>query len=283
MQINEAKAAPRASGESIAREVRARRGPAFMGIGAQKAGTTWLHRMLALHPEIGFPRAGRRDLKEIHFWDKKYDQGIDWYLSLFDAGRIMGDITPAYAVLPLERIREIHAVNEGLRIIYILRNPIERAWSAALMTARRQQTGSRQSGHVDLSVVDRAFFIRHFASEGSSARGRYADCLRAWLQVFPREAFLVARYEQIQVAPRELLGAAARHISVAPQFYEQMPDELVGARVFSSEGEALPRELYEHLLEKYRASIVDLERLLGWDLRDWLKGYDAWREASGKA
>jgi hypothetical protein len=40
-------------------------GPTFLGIGAQKAGTTWLHRMLSLHPDIGMP-----EQKELHFWDR---------------------------------------------------------------------------------------------------------------------------------------------------------------------------------------------------------------------
>ena len=77
----------------------------FLGIGAQKAGTSWLFRWLGAHPRISFP-AG----KEVHFWDKKRDRGIDWYRGLFDAddGKLHGEITPAYACLSPESIAECH-------------------------------------------------------------------------------------------------------------------------------------------------------------------------------
>jgi hypothetical protein len=65
----------------------------FLGIGAQKSGTTWLFEMLRQHPEVAFP-AG----KEVHFWDQRNDRSVDWYLGLFpDNGKKNGEITPAYA------------------------------------------------------------------------------------------------------------------------------------------------------------------------------------------
>ena len=69
----------------------------FLGIGAQKAGTTWIYQHLSRHPQICFP-AG----KEIHFWDHYRNNGVDWWTSLFaddHPGRKQGEITPAYATL----------------------------------------------------------------------------------------------------------------------------------------------------------------------------------------
>ena len=108
----------------------------FLGIGAQKAGTTWLYEQLRLHPDISFP-AG----KEVHFWDLQYERGIEWYRPLFthDKCKCLGEITPAYAMLSKVHIEEIRDINPSLKIIYILRNPIHRAWSSALMALKRAE------------------------------------------------------------------------------------------------------------------------------------------------
>ena len=141
----------------------------FLGIGAQKAGTTWLFSMLSRHPDLSFP-AG----KEIHFWDQQHDRGIDWYRNLFasDTQRLEGEITPAYAILAPELIRDCHAHFPHVRLIYLIRNPIERAWSSALMALTRAE--------MTLPEASDQWFIDHFNSAGSRARGDYAGCIAAW-------------------------------------------------------------------------------------------------------
>src|SRR5258706_3186219 len=127
----------------------------FLGIGAQKAGTTWLHEALSLHPALRFPGG-----KEVHFWDWHRARGVDWYRGLFGAaapGVKNGEITPAYALLPVEAIREIREINPALRVIYTLRNPLERAWSAALMVLQR--------GGMTLEEASDQWFIDHFRSK----------------------------------------------------------------------------------------------------------------------
>src|SRR5271155_4863005 len=98
-----------------------------MGIGAQKAGTTWLYETLKRHPEIGFP-AG----KEVHFWNARGVQTIESYISQFaDDSVYNGEITPAYAIVPPPVIREVYEVIPHVRLMYFIRNPKTRAWSSA--------------------------------------------------------------------------------------------------------------------------------------------------------
>lgn len=109
----------------------------FMGIGAQKAGTTWLHANLARHPRIGFPGG-----KEVHYWNaRRAVLPEQWYRDLFATGdgRVNGDITPAYSTLEPEVVARIGALFPDLRILFLLRDPIERAWSAALMALGRAE------------------------------------------------------------------------------------------------------------------------------------------------
>lgn len=99
----------------------------FLGIGAQKCGTTWLFELLSLHPQVRFP-AG----KEVHFWDGQRERGVDWYEGLFEGqppSVAVGEITPAYAILAPPIIAEVARAFPALRLIYLIRNPIDRAWS----------------------------------------------------------------------------------------------------------------------------------------------------------
>jgi len=74
----------------------------FVGIGAQKCGTTWLFENMNRHDHILFPGG-----KEIHFWTLYYGHGIPWYTALFDivSNDKKGEITPAYAILSIRKIK----------------------------------------------------------------------------------------------------------------------------------------------------------------------------------
>ena len=94
----------------------------FLGIGAQKAGTTWLYEQFRQHPHIKFPKG-----KELHFWDRPYTQtDVHNYLDQFSHHHChQGEITPAYAILPPTTIYQIWRVAPNLKLIYIIRDPVE--------------------------------------------------------------------------------------------------------------------------------------------------------------
>jgi hypothetical protein len=230
----------------------------FLGIGAQKSGTTWLYENLSRHPQVTFP-AG----KEIHFWDQSYERGVSWYRSLFEPSdnTLKGEITPAYALLAEERIREIYALNSRLRILYVIRNPIERAWSAALMALQRAEMTFEEASD--------QWFIDHFRSFGSRSRGDYETCLRRWRSVYPENQVLVERFEHISRTPISVLKRCAEHIGVDSGFYAQIDEMLLRIPVFTGMKEGIRPSLYAVLREIYDPKIVCLERYLGEDLRDW--------------
>jgi hypothetical protein len=111
--------------------------PHFLGIGAQKAGTTWLHANLRRHPDVFVA-----DPKELHHFDETFHRGLRFYAGHFTPGRhqVRGEITPAYGILPVERIRFIRTVMPEVKLIFLMRNPIDRAWSHAVM-----QLGTRRN------------------------------------------------------------------------------------------------------------------------------------------
>src|SRR5690606_23280995 len=128
---------------------------AFLGIGAQKAGTTWLYRQLSRHPRVRFPGG-----KEVHFWNARIERdSLDWYRALFssDPALVEGDVTPAYGILEPTVIRQIHDAFPDLRIIFIMRNPVARAWSSALMALGRAE--------MTLQDASEQWFLDHFHSQ----------------------------------------------------------------------------------------------------------------------
>lgn len=231
-------------------------GPDFLGLGAQKAGTTWLHANLAQHPRVRFPGG-----KEVHFWDREHARGLDWYRGLFDGAprrTLQGDITPAYATLPPERIAAAAAFAPRAKLIYLLRHPVERAWSAAKMALARAD--------MELDEASDAWFRDHFRSRGSRARGDYAACLDAWLACFPRPALLLLRYEDVVCEPESVVRAVCAHLGLDPQPLLSPANEWLRKEVFPGARAELRPALRAELEELYAEPLLRLRERhgIGW-------------------
>lgn len=230
----------------------------FLGIGAQKAGTTWLYEHLSKHPDIGFPGG-----KEVHFWDAFRERGLDWYRGLFvSPDKAEGDITPAYGFQPDSVVAEVAALFPDLRLIYIMRNPIERAWSSALMALRRAE--------MQIDEASFEWFRDHFNSRGSLARGDYESCIDTWRRHFPPPALLLLFFEDIVQSPRTVLERCSLHIGVDSGHFRSLSDEMLSQRVHEGIGAAMPDAARSYLREIYRPRIHALERKLDRDLGHWL-------------
>lgn len=233
----------------------------FLGIGAQKAGTTWLYEMMRLHPSIHFP-AG----KEVHFWDRPFTVADKTqYLSQFLASdQRCGEITPAYAMLDEATIAELRDLAPGLRIIFIIRHPIDRAWSSALMALEHAE--------MTLEEASDQWFIDHFHSFGSLARGDYLRTIINWRRAFGVYAVLIRFHEELQRDPRVLLAAVANHLDIALEPFLRIPEPVLKKAVYP--GPAAPirpslrpipiRPSLRPILESlYRRRIEELEDYLG--------------------
>jgi hypothetical protein len=241
----------------------------FLVIGAQKAGTTWLNRKLRKHHQkISFPGG-----KEVHFWDLFRARGTDWYVKLLSKpdGRLHGDMTPAYASLPPEVIAECHSLFPNLRLIYTIRDPAERAWSAAKMDAVR--------AGMKVDDVPDEWFISHFRSTGSLARGDYESCIRNWLHFYEEEQLLILRFEEIMEDPASYLKKCFNHLGLetiyAPKVSssanpDARDDEELRSKVREGSPEPLRPSLRPALREIYDVRIRSLSKCLGQDFGDWL-------------
>jgi hypothetical protein len=252
----------------------------FLGIGAQKAGTTWLFHQLSRHPQIAFP-AG----KELHFWDRcdpalarRWADMLEPASRICPAGRPVrsGEITPAYAILPTDTIAAIRRCCPDVRLFISLRSPLERAWSAAVMDLRRE-------GRTPAQTAD-AWFLDHFHSSASLARGDYAACLERWWSAFPREQLLVMVYDEIRLSPAAVLARLARHLAVDEADVAGTPAadlaEIVVPDLGPTSHDAdrppgpVPERFHAPLCDIYGSSIRRLARLVDLDFDAWLEPPD---------
>jgi hypothetical protein len=244
--------------------------PAFLGIGAAKAGTTWLHHNLAAHPGLFLPK-----VKEVHYFCHRYHRSLAWYARHFqEAGeRVAGEITPNYGSLPESRIEVVSRLMPEAKLLMMIRNPVDRAWSHAQMRLLRQDRRD------PASLSDRDW-IRHFRSDSSMSSGDYLGIIDRWLAHYPEDRLWLVTFDEMQSDPKGLLISAFRHLGVSTEVdWDRLPwgvvidrgigreGDLVGRR---GSGDAIPARLREYLGEMYAPAIARLrsrfgDRVAAWD------------------
>ncbi|MBP2303048.1 sulfotransferase family protein [Azospirillum picis] len=232
----------------------------FLGIGAQKSGTTWLYHNLKKHPAVFLTQE-----KELHFWNSQRNLGLEWYRAQFaaaPAGTVAGEITPAYGILPSETIADIRREFPELRLIYLIRNPIERAWSGALMAIPRAE--------MTVEEASDTWFIDHFNAQGSTSRGDYEACLRTWRRHFPAERIHIDTFDEIVANPRGVLQRCSVHLGVEPAGFDAVPDDSLATPLNVGLRRPMRPTLHYYLERMYRPKIESLGRYLGRDLSHWL-------------
>ncbi len=133
-----------------------------------------------------------------------------WYQSLFTPapGQLAGETTPRYAVLPERRIRYIRKLIPECRIIYIMRDPIARAWSDVAMF-QSAKFGGRGLRHLDTESALR--FLIHARRIRHSS---YATNLKRWEKYFPNDQIFVCWHDDVVEAPRTLLATIYNFLGV---------------------------------------------------------------------
>lgn len=230
--------------------------PDFLCIGAQKAGTSWLFRNCRPHPEIFVGR------KELHYFDQNFHWSLRAYAAHFAPGRerIKGEFTPAYSILDDEKIRFISRIMPDLRLILLLRHPVSRAWSQALMELVHRHQRPFEN-------VSEAEFLEHFRSPLSVSRGDYAAMLDRWTRYFPEEQILLGFQEEMAGAPQVLMERVFRHLGVSTEV-DWNGFELYAVRG-KGPGIPLPDRYREILEEIYAEPLERVSARLGGKVSHW--------------
>ncbi len=260
--------------------------PDFIIIGAQKGGTTSLYNYLLDHPSIA-----PIYIKEPHFFDIYSHKGPLWYRSHFPTTLqkyyvkflqkrpfLTGEASPYYMPHPLAAAR-IAMTLPDVKLIMVLRNPIDRAYS-------QYQHQVRQPGVEPLSfteAIDReeerlageekkllensryvSFNHRHYSY---LTRGRYIDQITIWMKLFPKEQFLILKSEDLYSNPSEILKETFEFLKVPNVALKEQKEEYkqYNKAAYAKMDPATRQRLVEYF-KPHNARLYEfLGRDFGWD------------------
>jgi hypothetical protein len=174
----------------------------FIGIGAQKCASTWLHDVLVDHPELSMPT----EVKEVDYFSYHHERGPEWYEQRFDAsekGRFCGEISPSYLHSP-DVVARVAEYNPDMRIILIARDPIARAISNHKHELR---IGNIQG-------ADMSFELGLRNNEDYIEQGLYAKHLENWQSRFLTDQFLVLKFDDVISDPAKSLSLVCEFLGV---------------------------------------------------------------------
>lgn len=235
---------------------------------------------LARHPSVVAPIA-----KEIEFFDRYYQNGFRWYRAHFPATadlqgasagnrrRITGEATPDYLMNPLVPAR-IHGVIPNARLIALLRDPADRAYSFYKHRARR---GVESLDFDD--AVDEELALLNSASDplrpkpGAESSifldrsylrgGLYAEQLERWFAIFPRDQLLILRSEDLFADPRPVFHRVLDFLELPA--WEPPRYRAINAGEYEPMDPAKRRRLTEFFRPHNQRLEELLGRSLGWD------------------
>lgn len=243
----------------------------FLICGTQKGGTSALDLYLRGHPEICMAVN-----KEVHFFDNedhfKSNNLVDYnfYHRAFEPklrSQLLGEATPIYMYW-YDAPRRIWEYNQNMKLIVILRNPIERAYSHwnmefsrgadnisfwdALITERDRCREALPSQHRVYSYVD---------------RGLYSEQLRRLWTFFPKEQILILKNEALRIEPKKTLKQICEFLGVSAEPFLEIDSKVVHATPYKI---SMSKKEKDYLRSEFEFEIKNIERMLGWDCNDWL-------------
>ena len=255
--------------------------PGFLIIGAQRAGTTSLHRYLVQHPAVGTMLR----TKGVHFFDTNYGRGMDWYASRFPTraygwwvrrrtgtGLLCGEASPYYLFHPLVPARVAEHLPE-VKLIALLRDPVQRAYSHHQHELARgfetlpfeqaiEREPQRLAGQVERLLAEPLSVSFAHQHHSYLARGLYADQLAAWWARVPAERLLVLSSERFFADPAATFARVLDFLELpafTPDAYERH-----NAHRYARMDEALRRRLAAYYEEPNRRLFAALGDDLGW-------------------
>jgi len=214
--------------------------------------------------ELPIPKAGdmywqsakRLSIKELRWLHRYYYLGLkkDWYQDLFSEefkqGKICGDITPGYCTLEERGVEYAKKViGKDTPVIFIIRNPVDRAWSAAKMIFRYH--------NLDLSEQNHGKIIELLNSPKITLCSEYSRIIPLWAKHFSN--FHILTYDEIKDAPHTFLSKISTLLNIENKWSE----ESIKAVVWG-DAKKTPRSenINQHLLAQYDSELSKIGNLV---------------------
>lgn len=197
--------------------------PNFLYIGPSKAGSTWLHEVLIRHPQVYMSAA-----KDLYFFDRYYDRGVDWYAEQFrQAGpqhKIVGEVCQEYLSCPQAPARMRDLLTPDLKLMVTVRDPVARAFSGYLYMRKHGvfQGSFREAVETRPGMLDHA---------------RYSTLLSRYLEYFDPSAIHCAVFDDLVDSPRSFIEGVLDWLDL-PRM--TLDESLLAARLPASKARYLP-------------------------------------------
>ncbi len=240
--------------------------PDFLIVGAQKAGTTALHHFLLQHPEIVKQRG------EVHFFDERFGKGAKWYQRRFPSDQnpnhLICDKSPYYLMHPTVPQR-VHSLYPNVKILIVLRNPVDRAYSQFWMNKRSatkepfatfeeaiDAEKNRLKGEEKKISNNPLYPCRTHRIYSYLGRGVYVKQIKRWLALFPREQIFIVDSNKLRNQPEDTMSQIFGFLG--------LPDcSLIQFRDKHSKYPPMNPETRKRLSDYFRPYNQELEELLG--------------------
>ena len=238
-----------------------------MIIGAQKSATRWMRRNLGAHPEVF---AAPQEVKFFNHPKRVEQLGLDWYREQFvgwHGEEIVGEATPGYMMWwhrPVEVAERIHRLVADVKLIALLRDPVDRAQSALghHIGQERIRPGTRLVDWVRRQPPDQDWL-------GIVSGGWYAASLEPYIRTFG-DRLLVILYDDVIAEPVTTYKRALNHVGGSQDRVPESLSEVVGrGRSSRSLVPTLSDRDRADLYELFAADVDRLEDLIDRDLSDW--------------
>jgi hypothetical protein len=265
------------------------RGPDFLIVGAPRTGTSWLYAVLRKHPSLWLA-----PVKELHYFDKpartrtwfdpyewrrarptKLDpwyvsyllgkRSDKWYAKLFAKaqrkGLIAGEATPDYAVLTMDVFQRIERMNPGIKLILVMRDPVDRSWSAV--------NNAFKKGRADRSDVNAA--IQWARLKGPRARSTYSESIERLEKVFPRDQLHYCFFDDLVSRPMPFVDSVLSFLGANSIDPKLLPSAAINA---VAKGRPVPFEFAREMAKDFLPSVCDLCERFDGPPQNWRARYE---------
>lgn len=245
--------------------------PTFLGIGSQRCATTYLNQVLDAHPHV------QMATKERQFFNHNVrKRGLEWYLGYFEEDgeaevQARGEISPNYAVMRRPEIQLTHDLFPHLKIILLVRHPVERMWSAL----RRHWTYSYLDDVAEVGK-DVASMLGYADQRLADAFGDYRAIYRNWSSVFDEDRILLLRFESMKKQPDRTVARVLDFVGVEPDIeWIRSYRENADIRNQSKVEVDMPAYVRYYLCRRYLARTNTFNEVTSGFVQDWVEGMEA--------
>ena len=265
--------------------------PDFLCVGVHKGGTTWLYQQLDAHPDFWMPpfkelhyldqlskvqrassprcrdQRDRRFLESINTLSAKPHLDLEHYARLFEpkGSLLSGDISPNYSTLSNDIVRRVAKYFPNLKVIFMARDPVERAWSHLSMEVQYHQIKPfdvTDIGEVNKNILRRGMLLRSYPSTVAARWQRY---------VRP-DRFRIYFFDDLQRDPTQLRRSILEFLGADP---DKSDSQLPADHNSWAKMEKLPLtdKVRSHLAQFFKKELKACATQLGGRARDWPARY----------